>query len=295
MNLPKVKGKRKVEVPQYVKDNPDFYYYDPRTGKYPRRIGFPVEEGAGHAIPCFAAGTEVATPEGPRAIETLKPGDVVFAFCAHTQQPVARRVLETHTSSTRRFFEVNTGRARVLATADHRFWVAPGDWRAARDLTTSSSLRTVSGELLQVESLGVVLTPEEPTYNLTVEIDSNYFVGGDAVLVHNDGPFVIYLGRDPSGKIIYVGQTEQALPTRQSQHQTEGNAPGSKVPWKADMTLEYATGPDGKLLTNLSHDEAHYWERKIFDRELGGNPDLKNRIVPYNDESMQKLIKKHCP
>ena len=34
--------------------------------------------GLGAAIVCFAAGTEIDTPDGPRAVETLAPGDLVL-------------------------------------------------------------------------------------------------------------------------------------------------------------------------------------------------------------------------
>lgn len=39
------------------------------------------------SIPCFVAGTRIATPEGPRAVECLRPGDLVFTR-DHGPQPL---------------------------------------------------------------------------------------------------------------------------------------------------------------------------------------------------------------
>lgn len=50
-----------------------------------------------------------------------------------------------------------------------------------------------------------------------------------------------------------------------------------------------------KAVTNLSADEAYYWERRIYDRELAGGAKVGNLQVPYSDEKMTELIKKHCP
>ncbi len=287
-------GRKGVTVPKYVKDNPDMYYYNPATGKYPRRIGFPMVEGQGHAIPCFPAGTPVLTPFGPRAIESLRAGDAVLAFDEWTGAAARRHVLELHVHAAERLWRIATAEGEVEATGDHRFWVAPGEYRAARELQPGTPLRRAyaGSHVVSVEARDV---PSQATYNLTVEHDFNYFVGQAGLLVHNDGPFVIYLGRDPkTQRVVYVGQTEQALTTRQSQHRTEALAEPAKYAGKENMVLEYAKGPDGNPLTNLSQEEAFYWERKIYDRELATNPDLVNRQVPYTDEKMAEVIKKNC-
>ncbi|MEL7090771.1 MAG: Hint domain-containing protein, partial [Pseudomonadota bacterium] len=46
-------------------------------------------------VACFAAGTQVATPQGPRAVETLQAGDLVVT-CDHGNQRVKRMSAEPH-------------------------------------------------------------------------------------------------------------------------------------------------------------------------------------------------------
>ena len=47
-------------------------------------------------LPCFAGGTNVWTPTGPRAIEELKPDDLVLAHDSASGETVERRVLEIY-------------------------------------------------------------------------------------------------------------------------------------------------------------------------------------------------------
>ena len=68
--------------PRHVRENPEQYYYDPKTARYPRRPE-PMpdfEKGKQHAIPCFAAGTLVVTTTGLVPIELLRLGTMVPTF-----------------------------------------------------------------------------------------------------------------------------------------------------------------------------------------------------------------------
>ncbi len=285
-----------VTIPSYAKKDPGSYYYNPKTGKYPRRIGFPMDEGAGHQIPCFPAGTLVATPDGPRGIDRILAGEEVLAYQEQRHAVVARRVLEQHVSSAEWLYRIATSRAVVLATGDHLFWVGAGEYRAARDLGPGVALLSSDGTRREVRAVDLVHTGPQPTYNLTVAGDFTYFVGPEGLLVHNDGPFCIYIGRDSvTNEVVYVGQTDQTLQARQAEHRREAVLEPEKYAGKKNVVLEFARGPDGKLLTDLSHDEAHFWERKIYDREAAGGAKLVNRQLPYTDESMTELITKHCP
>ena len=295
-------GKDGITVPQYAKDDPGAYYYDPATGKYPRRIGFPVDEGASHGIPCFPAGTLVATPDGPREIERIVPGHWVLAYQEQTGKAVARRVQKCHVSSADWLYRISSGASAVLATGDHLFWIGPGEYRAARDLAPGVALLSADGERREIASIEAIHTERQPTYNLSVETDFTYYVGPDRLLVHNDGPFGVYIGRvladkgggEKASEVAYVGLTAKPLKVRQGEHHGDARREPGKYAGKVDVQLEWARDGEGKLLTNLSEDEAKYWERKIYDREVAAGAKLANRQIPYTDASMQKLIKKYC-
>src|SRR5262249_41683442 len=55
-------------------------------------------------LPCFAAGTPVWTPTGPRSIDGLEVGDLVLAHDPEGFATVRRRVLEVFKNRTMRFF-----------------------------------------------------------------------------------------------------------------------------------------------------------------------------------------------
>lgn len=285
--------KKGGKLPEYAEDNPDFYYFDPKAGKYNRKEGFPTPPAKGHKIPCFVARTLVATPNGPVPIETLRPGDLVFAMSLPSLTRTVRKVISNSTSRAQRIYEVETEGGAVRATSQHQFFRGAGDWAPAKTLSEGDWLRRSNGDQIFLKKKRSWRDAIVDTFNIEVEEDHNYFVGSDEVLVHNGGgAFCIYLGKSGlTGPTIYVGQTEQDLMARQAQHRAEAKADKSKS-WKAKLTLSYAAGPAGALV-GLSHDEGHYWERKTYD--ANGGAALKNEISPYNDASMQALMKTYCP
>ena len=154
-------------------------------------------------------------------------------------------------------------------------------------------LRSITGDWRKVISKERSVTKATRTYNLSVDVDQNYFVGPDSLLVHNSGPHGIYEAIDPAtNEVVYVGQTNN-LAKRQSEHRAEGRAPNSQNPWKANLILKWAKAPDGLPLTGLTKEEAWYWERKIYDQH--GGPKLSNKHPPYSDQKMRQLINKYCP
>lgn len=137
--------------------------------------------GGGGSGTCFLAGTLVATPNGPRAIETLRVGDPIVSMETERGERVIARVARVYhhpAEAIRGYLVIN---AFLRVTSDHPLYSSAG-WKPAGDLTIGEPLRAWDGWLF-VTSIERVDTPV-PTYNIeTDHATHNYFA--DGVLVHN--------------------------------------------------------------------------------------------------------------
>jgi RHS repeat-associated protein len=141
-------------------------------------------------VGCFVAGTTVWSQQGPKAIESVKSGDVVLAM-SEEGPGVLRwaRVLDTYKlqPSTIVDLVVTDGNEfDVLGvTPLHPFWRKGTGWVEARKLACGDGIWSAARGWLVVQGVnrreGV-----EPVYNLHVEKDHSYFVGQLAAWVHND-------------------------------------------------------------------------------------------------------------
>ncbi|WP_217501306.1 hemagglutinin repeat-containing protein, partial [Pseudomonas brassicacearum] len=151
---------------------------------------------------CFAAGTMVSTPQGDRAIETLKVGDVVWSKREKGGKPFAAAVLATHQRSDQPIYRLKLKNVRndgttqgetLLVTPSHPFYVpAKRDFIPVIDLKRGDLLQSLAdGETentsSEVESLELY-APVGKTYNLTVDIGHTFYVGALKTWVHNTGP-----------------------------------------------------------------------------------------------------------
>jgi hypothetical protein len=139
---------------------------------------------------CFAAGTDVETPDGEKDIEDIKAGDTVYAYDFETGRVVERRVLETVSNYTHYWADVEVAGDVLHATRGHKFWVeSANDWIEAAELKPGMVVRLRNGSFGSVSKVSVrALATPETTYNLIVEDEHNYFVGDHHVLVHNGYP-----------------------------------------------------------------------------------------------------------
>lgn len=203
-----------------------------------------VFDRIGERPPCFVAGTLVHTPEGMRAIETLRSGDLVLAFDTQTGAKISRRVLRPEQGKTRRVLDITVAGELITATPGHRFWLPDRrEWVEARALVAGTPLLDLHGARRCVEAVGARLA-EVPTFNLLVDGEHNYFVGQGGFLVHNGKnidelidsifrdelktppqPFLtrfyVIVHADDPDTIIYVGSTEKTLGVRLSRHVRE--------------------------------------------------------------------------
>ncbi|WP_338514067.1 Hint domain-containing protein [Pseudomonas poae] len=151
---------------------------------------------------CFAAGTKVSTPNGDRAIESLKVGDVVWSKPERGGKPFAAKILATHQRSDQPIYRLKLKSVRVdgkaegetlLVTPGHPFYVpAKRDFIPVIDLKPGDLLQSLAdGETdntsSEVESLELYL-PVGETFNLTVDVGHTFYVGDLKAWVHNTGP-----------------------------------------------------------------------------------------------------------
>ena len=131
---------------------------------------------------CFAAGTSVLTLEGPRAIESLRPGDPILVGDGPGPALRAGSVREVYRGESPRTVRLAIGGETILATPGHPFWKVGAGWTRAGDFAIGDEVETIGGPAL-VEA--TQLQGAAPTWNLTVEGGSTYLVGRLGVVVHD--------------------------------------------------------------------------------------------------------------
>jgi hypothetical protein len=117
---------------------------------------------------CFPSGTVIATPDGPRAIETIRPGDLVTLIGSDgiaTSGPV-----DSSFQTCNRLVEVRTESGDLLTTETQPLCLREGGFRRAGELGEGDVIwRWEAGERRPARVLGVVATEREaPVFNLVV-------------------------------------------------------------------------------------------------------------------------------
>ena len=130
-------------------------------------------------IQCFVAGTMVETPDGKKAIENIKTGDIVKTFNTETSKVETSIVTETftHPNNSNRLI-IND---KINTTLEHPFYIN-GVWVDAGDLKVGDELLHVNGSKHKITSIATDTT-NQTVYNFEVEGTHTYFVEG--YLVHN--------------------------------------------------------------------------------------------------------------
>ncbi|MCA1577389.1 MAG: DUF4157 domain-containing protein [Acidobacteria bacterium] len=237
-----------------------------------QRLQSQLNVDAGTRLPCFAAGTTVWTPDGPRPIEELRVNDAVLACDLKNFSIVEARVVETYRNQTTKFYHVAVGGQIICTTSLHRFWVqSEREWIDAQNLTAGMELWTTAGNPAPINSIEIHEAPGAATYNLQVDKTPTYFVG-PGVLVHNNGApsygfgnLRIYLGVNPNFPgSVYVGQTDD-IARRQKEHREEA----IEMLKKPNLTLEQRQFWEFKRdlelterVSGLNQDQANYLEQK---------------------------------
>ncbi|HEX2874439.1 MAG TPA: DUF1592 domain-containing protein [Polyangiaceae bacterium] len=142
---------------------------------------------------CFAAGTSIATPTGPRPIEQIEVGQEVFGYDEALQQVVVRPVTARmrHADAIVGQLVLGDGRT-IVSTPDHPVYVSSeGRYRPASELATGAELLSLfdTGRLSSATASGYFVPAaavQLPVFNISVAGVHNYFAEG--ILVHNKSP-----------------------------------------------------------------------------------------------------------
>jgi Pretoxin HINT domain len=138
---------------------------------------------------CFAAGTPVLTPGGEKAIEDIKPGDIVWSHDDATGKTSKQQVIQTFVTKDQPIFNValddNADHSELIrTTGEHPFWVARQGWTPAHKLRSGDRVFRLSGGWLRVGS-ATWAQKRETVYNFEVAHTHSYFVGTLGAWVHN--------------------------------------------------------------------------------------------------------------
>ena len=139
---------------------------------------------------CFAAGTLVMTLAGPVPIEQVHAGDSVLARDEVSGELGYREVAQTFETPDQPLVDVEYERGEgepghVTATPNHPFATRERGFVQAGDLLPGMEVQSATGAWLRVRGVHSEAR-RAPVYNFEVEDFHTYFVGGDALWVHNN-------------------------------------------------------------------------------------------------------------
>jgi len=162
--------------------------------------GFMAGFAAGGGFSSFPEGTEVLTPTGRVAIETLREGDLVIARNEETGQTGAFPVtgLMSRTSPGVIWLtlsDISGATTRMGVTSEHPLFVAGQGWLTAGEITAGDEIRNTDLKALKVLATEIDDKPVR-VHNLEVADAHTYFAGELDAWGHNAGRRPIKSVRD---------------------------------------------------------------------------------------------------
>ena len=135
---------------------------------------------------CFVEGTLVLTDNGQKPIEDIRPGDHVYASDPETGESGYKEVVQTFENETEELVHIFADSDEIVSTPRHPFYVPQNGWTSAVDLRAGDILVLSNGEYVTVEQVQhEILEAPVKVYNFEVQDFHTYYVGKNAVLVHN--------------------------------------------------------------------------------------------------------------
>jgi hypothetical protein len=140
--------------------------------------------GGGCGGGCFVAGTQVATADGLRPIESIAEGDKVLAYDPGLGERGVFSVKEAYSRTVDELVIIEVDGEVIETTDEHPFWVDGSGFVRAKDLTAGDMLVGLSGERRGIEKVST-LRGTFTVHNIHVDNAHTYFVTDMNLLVHN--------------------------------------------------------------------------------------------------------------
>ena len=223
---------------------------------------------------CFAKGTPVSTPEGFKAIDQLRIGDMVQSKNEFTGEMQSKPVSNLFLTKGKQLYALTTLNSNGLketveVTDNHPYWVE-GEWIESAKLEQGMVLTDEAGqkvEVLELQKLGKT----QDTYNIEVADFHTYFVGESKVLVHNECACKIFEPNPKHGK------------------SKKGNA--NPEPTNPQKGLDNSIEMPGNTTRRVGVDkEAN--EYLVFDEHLPGKFHGHTRTWNELNQKMQAVLRK---
>ena len=242
--------------------------------------------------PCFIAGTKVLTKDGPKNIEEVQKGELVWSFDTINGGVSLKKVnvvVERHTD---KLTIVIVSGDTIFTTPEHPFYVSD-NWLKAKDLKHGTILNLFDGNTLTVVK-SYSLDTSVTVYNFEVNDYHNYFVGEKSILVHNNkcaqgGGGIRKITRGKWGKKnTYGGRKQTAI-----EHIEEGHFHNSR-PGKATSRFSQKNSNSSSVKNlvneavskgNHSGTGGNYKVNYTFDNKIGTTSSGRStsKIIVYLD------------
>ncbi len=257
---------------------------------------------------CFVAGTAVLTAEGHKAIEEIKPGDMVLAENPETGDVEYKEVLETYENETEELIHVHVNGEDIVTTPSHPFYVNKFGWTRAAQLRAGDVLVLSNGEYVVVEFIQhEILESPVKVYNFEVEDFHTYFVGENSVLVHNGCGDEINSASSIETDISRPGDADFIGPIPSGSWRLTSNGAGAHLIERANVRGRTSLAVYDKSTTprfypygtpenaGQAHIRLHEATKGQGIKLRGGNPRmtdaelLENYVKAYNNSSLSGI------